>query len=122
MGSFRERTALLMRMAAVVVADGKVTPAEMKLLKRAAKRWQVPFDQVAPVLSGEVPAEVGLAMQPKNPEAFFAGLVSAALVDGRIDKKEERLLIDISQNLRLDGARARKMMLESEAARRSGRI
>ena len=119
MGSPRERTALLMRMAAVVVADGKVTPGEMKLLKQAARRWQVPFSQVSPILSGEMPAEVGLAMQPRNPEAFFAGLVSAALVDGRIDKKEERLLLGISQNLRLDDARAREMMLESAAARRT---
>jgi hypothetical protein len=115
MGSQKERTALLMRMAAVVVADGKVTADETKLLKRAAKRWQVPFAQVVPVLLGEVPAEVGLAMQPKNPEAFFAGLVSAALVDGRIDKKEERLLLGIGQNLNLDADRARRMMQESAA-------
>jgi hypothetical protein len=112
MGSLRERTLLLMRMAAVVMADGVVTKAERKLLKNAAKRWQVSFDAIAPILAGETDAGMVTTMRPSNPVAFLKGLISAALVDGRVDKKEERLLLDIAQNLGIEERRAREMMVK----------
>ncbi len=115
MGNLRERTILLMRMAAVVMADGVVTPAEMKLLKRAARRWEVSFEAVEPILAGQGGNDIAMTQTPANPEAFFSGLVSAALVDGRIDKKEERLLLDISRNLQMEEPRARQMMQKMAA-------
>jgi uncharacterized membrane protein YebE (DUF533 family) len=59
-----------------------------------------------------------MTMKPSNPEGFFTGLVSAALVDGRIDKKEERLLMDISHNLgiRKSVAEAKMQQMASDAA------
>jgi Tim44-like domain len=101
MGSRQERTLLLMRMAAVVMADGVVTKAERKLLKTASKRWGVPLEAVDSILRGEVDPDTTLTMQPANPQAFLAGLVAAALVDGRVDRKEERLLLDVGRNLGL---------------------
>ncbi|MCP4675443.1 MAG: TIM44-like domain-containing protein [Deltaproteobacteria bacterium] len=112
MGNPRERTLLLMRMAAVVVADGVVTKEERKLLKNAAKRWSVPLESVEPILNGEVEPDVAMTMRPSNPRAFVAGLVSAALVDGRIDRKEERLLIDVGQSLGMATQQVRNIMTE----------
>jgi tellurite resistance protein len=120
MGDRRERTLLLMRMAAVVIADGVVTKDEMKLLKRAAKRWQVPFEAVAPILDGEFDLDVTTTLKPANPNGFFAGLVSAALIDGRIDKRERRLLLDVSRNLSIPDRNAEQMMQEMSAARVGG--
>jgi uncharacterized membrane protein YebE (DUF533 family) len=38
------------------------------------------------------------------------GLVSAALVDGKVDKKEEQLLLDVSKNLGLEDAFTKNMI------------
>ena len=110
MADRRERTLLLMRMAAVVMADGVVTKAESKLLKTAAKRWQIPYEAVTPILSGEVDLEMVTTLKPADPTAFFRGLVAAALVDGRIDGKERRLLIDVARNLELPMEQAAALM------------
>jgi hypothetical protein len=99
MGNPRERMLLLMRMAAVVVADGVVTKEERKLLKSASKRWGVPLEAVEPILSGEVAPEAVATMRPSNPSAFLSGLISAALIDGKIDSKEEKLLLDVGRSL-----------------------
>ncbi len=112
MGNSRERVLLLMRMAAVVMADGVVTKAEMKMLKNAAKRWAVPFDAALPILQGEVGVDEIAGMKPSNPTGFFQGLVAAALVDGRIDAKERRLLLDVAKNLEISSDEAELMMKE----------
>jgi hypothetical protein len=110
MGNPRERMLLLMRMAAVVMADGVVTKEERKLLKAASKRWSVPLEAVEPILSGEVPADTVATMKPSNPSAFLGGLISAALIDGKIDSKEEKLLLDVGRNLGLADADTRNYM------------
>ncbi len=110
MGNPRERRLLLMRMAAVVMADGQVTKAERKLLSAASKRWQVPMEVVEPILSGEVdPGEVA-TMRPSNPTGFLTGLIAAALIDGRIDSKEEKLLLDVGRGLSFSDADTRNLM------------
>ena len=90
MGNPKERALLLMRMAAVVKADGTVTKEEMKLLKSASKRWNVPFEVAAPILNGTATPDEIFDMKPSNSEGFFTVLVVAALVDGRIDGKFRR--------------------------------
>ncbi len=110
MGSPRERTLLLMRMAAVVMADGVVTRQERKLLKSASKRWRVPFESINPILYGQMEPETVNTMQPSNPQGFLSGLISAALIDGRIDKKEKKLLLDVGTNLGISETDARDMM------------
>ncbi|MDD5310062.1 MAG: TIM44-like domain-containing protein, partial [Deltaproteobacteria bacterium] len=116
MGSRRERNLLLMRMAAVVVADGQITRAERKLLSACAKRWSVPLEVVEPILTGAVPADVSDTMKPSNPSGFLAGLVAAALVDGRIDSREDKLLRGVGKDLGLDDA-AVQVMIDSMKAR-----
>ena len=110
MGNPRERTLLLMRMAAVVMADGVVTKQEHKLLKSASKRWGVPLDSIKPILEGQVDPGTISTMMPSNPGGFLSGLVSAALIDGRIDSKEEKLLLDVARNLGISEADSRNMM------------
>ena len=110
MGNPRERTLLLMRMAAVVMADGVVTKQEHKLLKSASKRWAVPIESIKPILEGQVDPETLSTMRPSNPDGFLSGLVSAALIDGRIDSKEEKLLLDVARNLGISDADSRNMM------------
>ena len=43
-------------------------------------------------------------------ESCTGGLVSAALIDGRIDSKEEKLLLDVARNLGISDADSRNMM------------
>ena len=119
MGNPRERMLLLMRMAAVVVADNQVTKEERKLLATCAKRWNVPLEAVEPILTGQVPAEAAMSLKPEKPEAFFMGLVGAALIDGRVDKKEEALLLDVAKNLELPEATARGLIASMTAAQKA---
>jgi len=122
MGNPRERTLLLMRMAAVVMADGVVTKEEQKLLRSASKRWGVPLEAVQPILDGHVdPSEVA-GMRPSNPRGFLSGLVSAALIDGRIDGKEERLLLDVGRNMGISDAEARNMMSDMSKMAKAQRV
>jgi len=110
MGNPRERMLLLMRMAAVVVADGQITKEERKLLKAASKRWSVPLDAVEPILTGQVPPDTVATMVPSNPGAFLSGLVSAALIDGKIDSKEEKLLLDVGRSMGMSDSDTRNYM------------
>jgi uncharacterized membrane protein YebE (DUF533 family) len=110
MGNPRERRLLLMRMAAVVMADGQITKAERKLLAAASKRWQVPMEVVEPILSGQVdPGEIA-TMRPSNPTGFLTGLIAAALIDGRVDAKEEKLLLGVGRNLSFSDADTRNLI------------
>jgi tellurite resistance protein len=110
MGNPRERMLLMMRMAAVVVADGQITKEERKLLKAASKRWSVPLEAVEPILTGQVPAESVATMVPSNPGAFLSGLIAAALIDGKIDSKEEKLLLDVGRSMGMSDADTRNYM------------
>jgi uncharacterized tellurite resistance protein B-like protein len=110
MGNPRERRLLLMRMAAVVMADGVVTKQERKLLRSASKRWNVPIDSINPILYGQMEPDIVNTMKPSNPEGFLSGLISAALIDGRIDKKEATLLLDVGNNLGIAETDTKTMM------------
>jgi tellurite resistance protein len=110
MGDKRERTLLLMRMAAVVMADGVVTKQERKLLKTASKRWNVPYESINPILYGQMDPELVTTMRPSNPQGFLSGLISAALIDGKIDSKESKLLMDVAGNLGVSEADTRNLM------------
>ena len=110
MGNPRERMLLMMRMAAVVVADGQITKEERKLLKAASKRWSVPLEAVEPILTGQVAPETVATMVPSNPGAFLSGLVAAALIDGKIDSKEEKLLLDVGRSMGMSDADTRNYM------------
>lgn len=110
MASRQERALLLMNMAAVVMADGIVTRQERKLLKAASKRWDVPMAMVEPILAGQMDAESISELRPANPNSFVDGLIGAALIDGRIDSSEQKLLLDVAANLGLQEATVRNRM------------
>ena len=101
MSNPQERAALLSRMAVIAAADGVVTSQERRLLKKCSKRWGVPFATVEPILKSGAAALQALG-PPENPQRFMMGLVAAALVDGKVDRKERMLLDGVAHNMGLD--------------------
>ncbi|QRN92777.1 TIM44-like domain-containing protein [Archangium violaceum] len=89
----QERQRLLYMMAALASADGTVDSAERKLLELCARRWSVPWSNVEMALNTG-PQLFTRLVQRGTPEAevFLRNLVEMALVDGRIDRKERRML------------------------------
>jgi predicted lipid-binding transport protein (Tim44 family)/uncharacterized tellurite resistance protein B-like protein len=89
----QERERLLYMMAAIAAADGAVDSSERKLLKLCATRWSVPWQNVEMALSSG--SQLFSKLIPRgSPEAsvFMRNLVRMALVDGRVDRKERRML------------------------------
>jgi len=117
MGDRRERVLLLTRMAAVAVADGVVTKEERHLVKTFAKRWQVPVESVDPILSGEVPVEQAMTILPADRRGFFTLLIQAALVDGRIDRKERKLLYKVAGDLEMQQSDADELIAQMMSSR-----
>jgi tellurite resistance protein len=89
----QERQRLLYMMAALASSDGTVERAERKLLELCAQRWSVPWSDVEMALNTG-PQLFTRLVQRGTPEAesFLRNLVHMALVDGRIDRKERRML------------------------------
>jgi tellurite resistance protein len=96
----KERERLLYMMAAMAAADGTVDAGEKKLLRVCAQRWSVPWSNVElAISSGEQLFE---KLVPKNsPEAerFLSAIVQVALADGKIDRKERRMLESAAERL-----------------------
>ncbi|MGQ0504742.1 MAG: TIM44-like domain-containing protein [Myxococcaceae bacterium] len=89
----QERERLLYMMAAVAVADGELNDAERKLLKLCSDRWSVPWSNVELALNAG--SQLFDRLIPKaTPEAaaFLQSIVHMALIDGKIDKAERRML------------------------------
>ncbi|WNG36958.1 hypothetical protein F0U61_27205 [Archangium violaceum] len=89
----QERHRLLYMMAALAASDGDVDRSERKLLELCARRWSVPWSNVEMALNTG-PQLFTKLIQRRTPEAevFLRNLVEMALVDGRIDRKERRML------------------------------
>jgi tellurite resistance protein len=96
-----ERERLLYMMAAIAAADGIVTDKERQMLQLFAKRWSVPWEKVEMALAAGPQLFDRLIPQKGTPEAelFLKSLVQIALVDGRIDKAERRMLDAAAQKL-----------------------
>ena len=89
----KERERLLYMMAAIASADGAVDVPERKLLKLCATRWGIPWQNVEMALNSG--GTLFSKLIPRgSPEAsvFLRNLVQMALVDGRVDRKERRML------------------------------
>ena len=98
----RERQRLLYMMAAMAAADGVVDERERKLLKLYSERWSIPWANVEMALSAG--AQLFDRLLPKGSpeaEAFLRSLLQMALVDGRIDKQERKMLEYAAQQLGL---------------------
>ncbi len=88
-----ERERLLYLMAAMAAADGVVDAKERALLKQCSQRWGVPWANVELALgAGPGLFDKLVVRGSSEAEAFLRELVQMALVDGRIDRKERKLL------------------------------
>ena len=96
----RERQALFAQMAAVMASDGNLDPKEKKLLRLCAQRWSVPQDFVAQVMGNPRPIYANM-LTSQSPQWFLAGLVTAAMMDGKIDSHEQAMLQNACSTLGL---------------------
>jgi tellurite resistance protein len=89
----QERERLLYMMASIASSDGSVDEDEKKLLKLCAKRWDISWKNVELALNAG-PQLYNRLIPRGSPEAsdFLRHLVEMALVDGRVDRKERRML------------------------------
>nr|BDT34697.1 TIM44-like domain-containing protein [Myxococcus sp. MH1] len=98
----QERQRLIYMMAAIASADGTVTAAERRLLKLCAERWNVEWSQVEMALNaGPQLFDRLVARGSPEAEVFLRNIVEMALVDGRIDRKERRMLESAAAHLGL---------------------
>ena len=112
--SKEERERLLYMMAAMAAADGVVDAKERALLKECSQRWSVAWANVEMALS----AGSGLfdrLVQKGTPEAehFMNELVSMALIDGKIDRSERKMLEAAAQHLGVGGEKLTAMLSRS---------
>jgi predicted lipid-binding transport protein (Tim44 family)/uncharacterized tellurite resistance protein B-like protein/uncharacterized Zn finger protein (UPF0148 family) len=87
----RERAVLFAQMAACMASDGRLGKAEKKLLRMCAQRWSLPEDMVVQVFASPSLAQAA-PIAVSQPQYFLAGLVSAAMADGKVDPSERRML------------------------------
>ncbi len=109
-----ERERLLYMMAAMAAADGVVDAKERALLKECSQRWSVAWANVELALS----AGSGLfdrLVQKGTPEAehFMNELVSMALIDGKIDRSERKMLEAAAHHLGVGGDKLTAMLSRS---------
>ncbi|RKG80529.1 TIM44-like domain-containing protein [Corallococcus terminator] len=99
----KERERLLYMMASIAAADGEVSNAERRLLKLCAERWSVSWANVEMALNAG-PQLFERLVPRGSPEAevFLRHIVEMALVDGRIDRKERKMLEIAAQHLGLE--------------------
>ncbi|RKH57515.1 TIM44-like domain-containing protein [Corallococcus llansteffanensis] len=99
----KERERLLYMMASIAAADGEVSNAERRLLKLCAERWSVSWPNVEMALNAG-PQLFERLVPRGSPEAevFLRHIVEMALVDGRIDRKERKMLQIAAQHLGLE--------------------
>ncbi|MCY1023171.1 TIM44-like domain-containing protein [Pyxidicoccus sp. MSG2] len=98
----QERQRLLYMMAAIAAADGEVTSSERKLLKLCSERWGVEWSNVEMALGAGT--QLFDRLVPRgSPEAelILRNIVEIAMVDGRIDRKERRMLETAAAHLGL---------------------
>lgn len=97
-----ERQRLLYTMAAMAAADGAVDDRERRMLKLCAERWGVPFENVELALKADPALFERLVPQPgPGSESFLRTLVQMALVDGKVDRQERRMLESAAARLGL---------------------
>ncbi|MFP2927073.1 TIM44-like domain-containing protein [Pyxidicoccus sp. 3LG] len=96
----QERQRLLYMMAAIAAADGQVSSSERKLLKLCSERWGVDWANVEMALGAG--AQLFERLVPRGTaeaEVFLRNIVEVAMVDGRIDRKERRMLETAANHL-----------------------
>jgi tellurite resistance protein len=88
-----ERERLVYLMAALAASDGVVDRRERSLLRMTADRWGIPWSNVELALgAGPGLFEKLMAKGSVEAEVFLRELVAMALVDGKIDVNERKML------------------------------
>lgn len=99
-----ERQRLLFAMAQLAALDGAVDARERKHLQQCAARWGLPESALDVALSPEArgvgPAEPLKKGSPEA-EAFLSELVQLALIDGKVDGNEKKMLSLVAGHLGL---------------------
>ncbi len=94
----RER--LIYMMAGMAMADGVLDAKERALLKMCSERWSVPWANVELALNaGPNLFERLVAKGTPEAEMFLKQLVEMALIDGKIDRSERKLLESAAEHL-----------------------
>jgi hypothetical protein len=87
----RERGVLFAQMGALMARDGNFGKREKKLMRLCARRWAIPDEKVAHVMSNPL-ASSNATITSASPQWFLSGLVAAALIDGKLDTQERAML------------------------------
>jgi MYXO-CTERM domain-containing protein len=113
----RERRVLFARMAQLMATDGTIDGRERRLLQMCAARWDIPPEQVEDVLASPPQGDYGAPLAVQQPDWFLAGLVAAAMADGRVDARERSLLEHACDALRLPREAIDRQIAEASARR-----
>ncbi|MFL5318296.1 MAG: TIM44-like domain-containing protein [Myxococcaceae bacterium] len=107
----QERERLLFMMAAMAAADGNVDSKERELLRLCSERWSVPWEKVEMAINaGDKLFERLVPKGSPEAESFMKRLVEMALVDGKIDRKERKLLESASWHLGIGTDRLKRLL------------
>jgi uncharacterized membrane protein YebE (DUF533 family) len=79
-------------MAQIMAVDGAIDRRERRLLQMCAARWGIASEQAQQILANPPHGDYGSSLSAQSPEFFLAGLVAAAMADGRVDARERALL------------------------------
>jgi tellurite resistance protein len=91
-------------LVAIVKADGVIEPKEVRMLRDCAARWRVPWRDVQAMLDSETDDSFG-GLNPESPEqaqAFLGEMVTAAKIDGRVDRRERALIHRVAEAMGID--------------------
>jgi hypothetical protein len=97
----RERRVLFARMAQLMASAGAIDRREKRLLAMCAQRWGIPDDVVRQVIAQPPSGDDVSALVSASPQWFLAGLVAAALADGKLDRSERMMLERVCRALAL---------------------
>ena len=109
----RERAVLFTHMAALMATDGILGRRERRLLAMCAHRWSIPDDAARAAIEQATTTRGSQAPSPiasTSPDWFLAGLVAAALADGKLDPEEQRMLDRACAALRLPPERVAEQL------------
>jgi uncharacterized membrane protein YebE (DUF533 family) len=106
-------------MAQLMAADGTIDGRERRLLQMCASRWDIPRETADDVLASPPQGDYGAPLAVQRPDWFLAGLVAAAMADGRVDARERSLLEHACDALRLPREAIDEQIAQVSAARAS---
>ena len=89
---------VLMAMARMVMSDGELHPRERKYVTEMANRRGVKGERLDQILATAAASNQPIQV-PQSPEAgrlFMDQLIRAALIDGRITRQEQQILLTVS--------------------------